>query len=158
VSGVSPTLDAVLPALITSAQELATTSLGAGELTGGAISAGWPSEVAGAYVTLTGDRGDLTVGITATYPECGAMTRRMLLIPDDEALDTADAIDAISELANILAGGVKSRMADVDPTLRLGMPVFAVDTTPDDSKACASIEFTFDDLTFHLVVCGEALR
>jgi CheY-specific phosphatase CheX len=154
MSGVSPTLDAVLPALITSAQEIATVSLGVGELTGGAVSPGWPSDVAGAFVTLSGERGDLTVGITATHSECGAMTRRMLLIPEDEALDTADAIDAISELANILAGGVKSRMSHVDPTLRLGLPVFATDTAPDHSKASASVEFSCDDLTFHLVVCG----
>ena len=43
--------------------------------------------------------------------------------PDEEVSD-ADIADAVGELVNIVAGGVKQRMQDAAGGLRLGLPVF----------------------------------
>jgi len=55
---------------------------------------------------------------------CRALARGLLGMRSDETLSDKDAVDGVSEVMNILAGKVKSSMADRDHSLRLGMPIF----------------------------------
>ena len=89
---------------------------------------GWhdvpPTGMAGAYIPLLGEDQTLQLAMLATPDGCADLSRLLLgLEPADEVSD-ADVADAVGELVNIVAGGVKQRMQDSAGLLRLGLPVF----------------------------------
>lgn len=51
------------------------------------------------------------------------IAKRILCNDENEQLDAADVVDAINELTNIIAGGVKNRLsAEVEGEILLGLP------------------------------------
>jgi len=78
----------------------------------------------GAYIAVLGEANAMHLGICSSQEGCRALARGLLGMRSDEALSDKDAMDGISEVMNIIAGKVKSRMADRDHSLRLGMPIF----------------------------------
>jgi Chemotaxis phosphatase CheX len=94
---------------------------------------GWhdvpPTGMAGAYIPLLAEDQTLQLALLATPAGCADLSRHLLgMEPEDEVSD-ADIADAVGELVNIVAGGVKQRMQDASRIgtgggLRLGLPVF----------------------------------
>jgi hypothetical protein len=93
---------------------------------------GWhdvpPTGMAGAYIPLLAEDQTLQLALVATPAGCAALSRLLLGMGADEDVSDADIADAVGELVNIVAGGVKQRMQDPDRSagggLRLGLPVF----------------------------------
>jgi hypothetical protein len=93
---------------------------------------GWhdvpPTGMAGAYIPLLAEDQTLQLALLATPAGCGDLARLLLGMGGDEAVSDADIADAVGELVNIVAGGVKQRMQALSQTgagnLRLGLPVF----------------------------------
>jgi hypothetical protein len=88
---------------------------------------GWhdvpPTGMAGAYIPLLAEDQTLQLALLATPAGCADLSRLLLgMEPADEVSD-ADIADAVGELVNIVAGGVKQRMQG-STSLRLGLPVF----------------------------------
>ena len=145
--------DAWLTAVLQSAEDLALNVLNAADVTFDAPVRGLPAATAGAYVALVGDEANIQFGVVATPGVSDALARAVLMIDDEEELSADDTIDAISELANILGGGVKRLMAERDPTLRLGLPLFMAGTIQASQGADVwSIAMTFGGMTVHLLV------
>ena len=88
----------------------------------------------GAYVALIGED-NMQMGILSDAEGCKAMARALLAMEPDEEIGDADVADAMGEVMNIVGGGVKTRMAQYDPSLKLGLPLFI------DGRILASGQF-----------------
>ena len=107
-----------------SMDELATCTLRLGGATVEPCGAAVPRGLVGAYVGLVGDTAALQLGVVADHATCAALARALLCMEAEEQLSDEDMADAMNEVANIVGGGVKRRMVDIDPSLKLGLPVF----------------------------------
>lgn len=84
-----------------------------------------PSTVmSGAYLPLVGVEDQLQIALAALPDDCGRIARAMLGMAETDDLPIADVADAINELVNIIAGGVKSKVFDRLGALQLGLPIF----------------------------------
>jgi len=78
----------------------------------------------GAYVPLVGKDVSVHIGVSTDSPGCEALGRALLAMGADEDFESdEDVLDAVGEIANMLAGGVKKRMADRQPGLQMGLPL-----------------------------------
>jgi hypothetical protein len=78
----------------------------------------------GTYIAVLGEANSMHLGIVTTPGGCEALARGLLGMRSSEELSEKDAVDGMSEVMNIVAGKVKSRLSDRDHGLRLGMPIF----------------------------------
>ena len=82
-----------------------------------------PTEGVSALIPMASEQRPFEFTITATENSCLAMARAMFMIEEDEALpEGIELSDALAEVANIVAGDVKSQLHDQDSTLMLGIP------------------------------------
>ncbi len=78
-------------------------------------------------LALVGDSSSVQIGIGAPQDEFLDVVRALIgAEPDDDDLSSADIADALGEMANMLAGGVKVRMAKEDPSIRISLPLVIV--------------------------------
>lgn len=80
----------------------------------------------GAYIALLGKTDSMHLGISATTEGCRAIARGLMSMRTESQLSDQDVMDGVSEVINILAGKVKSKMINRDASLRLGLPMFIV--------------------------------
>jgi len=78
----------------------------------------------GAYIAILSDNASMHLGISATAEGCRTLARSLLGYHSTQDVSEREAGDAVSELMNIIAGKVKSRVSERDQTLRLGLPMF----------------------------------
>ena len=89
---------------------------------------GWhdvpPTGMAGAYIPLLAEDQTLQLALLSSPAGCADLSRLLLGMDAEDEVSDADIADAVGELVNIVAGGVKQRMQDAAGGLRLGLPVF----------------------------------
>jgi Chemotaxis phosphatase CheX len=84
-----------------------------------------PPGIEGAYLALVGPSGAYQIGVAAEARGCDALARGLLACGPAEPLAQGDVADAVCEIVNILAGGVKRRVAERSgEQLGLGLPTF----------------------------------
>jgi CheY-specific phosphatase CheX len=111
-------------ALVVAANELATGSLGFEEGSVVGTESSLSSVVSGSLVALVGQQSSVEVGICATKDNCVKLARSFLgMEPEDEELSSSDLDDALGEMANVLAGVLKSQLNGRVPPLQLGLPI-----------------------------------
>jgi hypothetical protein len=112
-----------LDALTESASELTATVLGG--LPFEAL--GQPKEFGaghGAYLGLVAQDEPIQVGILVDGTGCQLLSKSLLgMEPTDEDLPQADVSDAMCEIINIIAGGLKRRVSERMP-VTMGLPIF----------------------------------
>ena len=113
-------LDAWLSATLDAASEFATTTLEAA-LESVDKGDGLALDLTGCFVALVGEEGSLQVGLASDAVGCQTLAKA--LFASDEDLPDTDVSDALGEIANIIAGGVKKRMATLQLPLSLGLPI-----------------------------------
>jgi len=116
-------LGTCLEALCDAARELADTALGGAsfELLGAARE---PHGEHGAFVNLALPDEAIQVGVVLSPAGCQSLAKSLLgMAPEDEDLPLSDVGDAMCEIVNIVAGGLKRRL---NPGLHatLGLPLF----------------------------------
>lgn len=111
-----------MDALVSAVNELATTSLGFEE---GSLVAEQPLRSSlGSCVALVGDECSLQIGMGGSQENCMKLARALFgLESEDEDPSEQDLADALGEMANVVAGGVKTRMHDHAASMRLGLPL-----------------------------------
>jgi Chemotaxis phosphatase CheX len=121
----APSSAAWLDALEAELASLATTTLGFSGVAALARVA-TPPRMEGAYLGLVSAEGAYQIGLASEPAGCEAMARGLLCMePGAEALPPADVADAMCEIVNILAGGVKRRIREASGLqLGLGLPTF----------------------------------
>lgn len=77
-------------------------------------------------VGLVNESVAMQIGLTADGAGRELLTRSLLGFSPEDAVSEQDVADALAEVANILAGGVKTRLNDQYPALKLGLPIWSV--------------------------------
>lgn len=114
-----------LEAIIPAAEELATVALGMDscEFLGNTD----PNELdtGSAYIAVVGEESSIQLGVSSSVEGCQELARALLAMdPEEEDLADEEVVDAIGEIANILAGQVKRLMAEKNSSFNLGIPIF----------------------------------
>jgi hypothetical protein len=78
----------------------------------------------GGFISLLSDSAALRLGITATLEGCRTLARSLLGLHPTQPVSDREVGDAVSELMNIIAGRVKSRVSERDASIQLGLPMF----------------------------------
>lgn len=127
VAPAAPTpVDDWLAAAQDALREVGATALGCADMSSYAAS---PSSLAssvglgGAYVQVMSEREVVVVGLCAAAPALAALSGALLGCAGAD-VSPADVTDAVGEVANMLAGGVKRRLSPARPGLQLGLPMF----------------------------------
>ncbi len=112
-----------IAALVAATNELATTSLGLAE--GEVVSTGstLPEIPYGSFVGLTGETKSVQIGLAASREDCMTLARAMFCMGPEEDLSEEDLADALGEMVNVLAGGVKVRLKDLVENFNIGLPI-----------------------------------
>lgn len=125
MSGGATSIQNWLEASKKSAEELANVALGFDDFEILGEDKSLPVNQEAAFVALIGDTTSVQVGIASNMEGCQALSRALLgMEPDEPDLESSEVADALSEIANILAGQVKIVMAEFDGNLKIGIPIF----------------------------------
>lgn len=79
---------------------------------------------AAVYVTVLGEGMSVHLGLSATPEGCRTLACALLGLRRRQVISREDIVDGMSEILNILAGKVKSKMSARDGSLKLGLPIF----------------------------------
>lgn len=86
--------------------------------------AGIGDERRGAYVPILSGDNSLHVGIVSNESGCVSLTRALLGMEPDEDVSPDDVRDAVGEIANMIAGGVKTKVTEKGVAAQIGLPIF----------------------------------
>jgi hypothetical protein len=113
-----------LEAAADASQEIATGPLGATATSWRECSnEALPGDLCGVYIPLISDDLALQFGMLASRDVCIELARSLLGMTADEELGSdEDIFDAVGEVSNLVAGGVKVRLAD-RCNVNLGVPL-----------------------------------
>ncbi|MFK7992243.1 MAG: chemotaxis protein CheX [Sandaracinaceae bacterium] len=76
----------------------------------------------GAMLTLTTDDLSLALEVSGESHAIEKVARGLLMMEPDEEIDWEDVLDAVREVANVIAGALKTELIETYPTLTLGLP------------------------------------
>jgi CheY-specific phosphatase CheX len=109
-------------------------------------------QLVGAHVPLVG-RPSYELWFVASRESCAALAEAMLGGMDLSTLPPAVINDAVCELVNMLAGGVKRRLVGSD--LELGLPVFVSGSASvSDRLSATAFRLQLGAVETHAVVLG----
>jgi CheY-specific phosphatase CheX len=83
-----------------------------------------PYALLGAFVQMVCPEGPVLLGITGSSKACHGLAKLMLGLEPEDEINEDDANDAVGEMINIAAGGMKSRLSGQLGNIELGLPVF----------------------------------
>lgn len=109
-----------LAATRAAAEEFAATTFSL-TLTPADAGAEMPNDLTGCFVALVGEEGSIQIGLATSGAGCQSLA--MTLFASDAELPDEDVYDALGEIANIIAGGVKMRLASARSQLAIGLPI-----------------------------------
>jgi CheY-specific phosphatase CheX len=108
----------------------------------------------GAHIPLVGSQ-CFEISLVATRECCHALAGAVLGMGTDAELSTAMVADAIGEIANQLAGGVKRRLASNGGDLELGLPVFVNGSVePTGRQSVIALPTKFGPIPAMVVIVG----
>lgn len=89
-----------------------------------ALSKELPPEFSGAFLQLIAPSDPVLIGLIGPDITCYKLSKVLLGMEPNEDLGVSDMNDAMGELINVAAGGVKSRMGERSDSIQLGLPLF----------------------------------
>jgi CheY-specific phosphatase CheX len=116
----APSAASWIAALCESVVHVMTTSLAAPVTVGEAAA---PPRHPGAFVPISAGEASAQIGIVGDDRSLRALAAALLGVPPAEVASD-DVADALGEIANMVAGGVKTRMLGQVAPVTLGLPVF----------------------------------
>ena len=112
-----------LEAAADSAREIAAGPLGVATTTWHAGAESLPDDLYGVYIPLLTERMALQLGILAARDVCTKLARSLMGLAEGDPLDSdEDVLDAVGEVTNMVAGGVKVRLAE-RCNINVGLPL-----------------------------------
>ncbi len=149
-----------LSAVKDATSELATTTLGLDGCHFQSVSTTLPEKISGSSISLVARDESVQIGIFTNISGCRTIAANMLGMSPSEAetLADADIADAVREVINIVAGGVKRLLCEGEETMQLGLPMFMsghveFSTTEQESMVA---EAKIGDVALHLMVIRKS--
>ena len=108
----------------------------------------------GSFIELSLESKKINVFFLAQQETLNYIANRILSTNEDEKLDDMDVVDAIKELTNIIAGGVKNRLsAEVEGEIVLGLPAYIDKYLINQDKSFYVLGcFNFDNKTVYILI------
>lgn len=114
-------------------------------------------ETLGCAIALEATGLHLQIGLTSDWIGCQALAQT--LIGEAAELPTNDVLDALGEMTNIVAGGVKKRVALKYPAIRVGLPsVIKGSLKPVGNQTLARARVRFGAISANLMVAYEPVQ
>ncbi|MBX7148498.1 chemotaxis protein CheX [bacterium] len=113
-----------LKALMEGTNELATSTMGLEAYNDPKLHNTVPDGVSGSCLSLAVDTTSVMLAVMATKDGCTQMAKALLGMGPDDALSDSEVADAVGEVINIVAGGVKRIMSSSAQSIQLGLPIF----------------------------------
>ncbi len=98
-----------------------------------------PESMTGAHVAMVSLQDSINIGLISSEEGCAELSRTFMAMEPDEELEEADVQDALGEIVNIVAGGVKTRLVEKDPSIKIGLPVFFKGTLAAKSQVSSYV-------------------
>lgn len=110
----------------------------------------------GAYLSLNTPEEPIQVGLLATPEDCQVLGKALLgMEPGDEDLADGDVSDAMCEIINMIAGGMKRRVVEELP-ITLGLPIFVSGhPLPNQHQEVSSRALTIGDVAVNLILLTQ---
>ena len=110
----------------------------------------------GAYVGLVAQEEPIQVGLLAEPAGCQMLAKALLgMDAGDEDLPSSDVSDAMCEIINIVAGGLKRRVAGKLP-VTLGLPIFvAGPPLPNQQQEVVAQELQLGSVPVRLLILTQ---
>ena len=144
-----------LDALVAATSEVSQTVLG------GAGCAPVDTEVGfgaghGAYLSLTTSEEPIQVGVVVAPEGCQLLAKALLgMMEEDEDLPSGDVSDAMCEIINMVAGGLKRRVSG-ELAVTLGLPIFvAGHPLPNQHQEVSSCSVRIGDTAVKLILLTQ---
>jgi hypothetical protein len=114
-----------------------------------------PDDLWGVYIPLMTEGDSVQLGLLGRRDVCAQLAKSLLGMGPDENLDDDSTVfDAVGEVTNLVAGGVKVRAAE-HINVKLGLPLALVGAAlPLTGEAFAHGVLQMDDNEVWLVVAG----
>jgi len=111
-------------AFVEAVQELSETCFGGVPVTERGYRNKMPDSLLGAFVQVVSKEGAVLVGLIASSEACDGLARLMLQMEPEDEIAENDANDAMGEIINIAAGGIKTKLSAEIGAIELGLPLF----------------------------------
>ena len=109
----------------------------------------------GAHIPLVGGGQAFDMALVSSREGCEALSRAILCLGARPAICDAEIVDAIGEIANMLAGAMKRRLADHGAHLALGLPIFVHGyLQPSDRTAVIALPIRFGTIDAMVLIAG----
>lgn len=139
-------------ATVSAASEFSSTTLGAPLST--LDSSNLPVDLTGCFVALVGEEGSLQIGLASDTVGCQTLAKALFASDDD--LTEEDVGDALGEIANIIAGGVKKRIVTGQVAWALGLPiVMEGHVRLTERQRIAQIDVSLGDVPTRLLIISS---
>lgn len=147
-----------LAATADSAREIATGPLGISTTAWLESSTPLPEALCGIYIPLLSKELAVQVGVLAERPDFVKLAKALLSMQDDEEFESeGDVFDAMGEVANMIAGGIKVRL-EPHTNISVGLPLALTGKVfPPRNSQSIHGELSLDDRRAWLVVTGTML-
>jgi CheY-specific phosphatase CheX len=147
-------MKAWIDAMTDSLDEVARNMLGFEEIRVVTVDNVLPPNMLGAHLAMVSLEDSLQVGLITNKAGCQTLAAGLLGQESPESvLPENDVADAIGEIVNMIAGGIKRRMIAIEPTLTLGLPIFFKGyLKPAGSMEAALVEVTIGSIAAKLFV------
>lgn len=83
-----------------------------------------PAETCGSYLPVISQENSIQLALVSDDAGCRRLAQALLGMSEGDELSSGDVADAVGEICNIIAGGVKILLHDKDTELKLGLPLF----------------------------------
>lgn len=115
--------------------EIATTALGLSGFEIVRTSHAVPAGLEGAYLALVGQEDSIQIGLASNAEGCQLLAKSLLgMAPEDPDMEPGDLADAMGEIVNISAGGIKARVHGKVPPIKIGLPIFVTGSVQPSGK------------------------
>jgi hypothetical protein len=155
VSASGVTIEEWLQASVEALRELATTALGLEGLEVGEVRESMPANVGGAFIPLSAEGDSAQVGLAGGPDQRKLVSGALMQMSPDEAADltNSDVADAMGEIVNIAAGGIKQRLQPKLGKLTLGLPLFINGQVEATEKVVTRVaDLTMGNISLVLVI------
>lgn len=112
-----------------------------------------PDGFCGSFITLVSELNTVQLGFLSDKKGLKELSQAMLGLSPEDTISDSDVTDAVGEIINVIAGGVKRRLNENAGGLKLGLPMFIEGKVAHgESQEVMMAKVTLGKTPTHLIV------